>query len=262
MEPACPNCQRQLRPGMNFCPGCGTPVGGGPGPGPSRGPGTGAMPVSGRDGTIHFHVPTQGPYPMPYFGGPMMYPPPMSSKRAGAIASAVIMLISAIFVMIAGIFYTVEGLWWEDFWVALGVFCFFSFSMAVVATIAIARRTWRLAPLVADGLLISCGAFSMVDLDVLGIIIMVLAILALILIAVSFGQFNEGLGYQYPQPYMMPPPGAGMPGPQMGMPPPAGMGAPPPVRYPPPSGGAPPPTARPMEDGEDLIVDAYVGEGR
>jgi hypothetical protein len=179
----------------------------------------------------------------------------MSTKRAGAIASAVIMLISAIFVMIAGIFYTVEGLWWEDFWVALGVFCFFSFSMAIVATIAIARRTWRLAPLVADGLLISCGAFSMVDLDVLGVIIMVLAILALILIAVSFGQFNEGFGYPYPQPYMTPPPGAGMPGPQMGMPPPVGMGATPPVRYPPPpDGGAPQPRAAPIEE-EDVVVD-------
>ncbi|MCK5252147.1 MAG: zinc-ribbon domain-containing protein, partial [Thermoplasmata archaeon] len=25
LETSCPNCQRQLRPGMNFCPGCGSP---------------------------------------------------------------------------------------------------------------------------------------------------------------------------------------------------------------------------------------------
>ncbi len=237
---------------MNFCPACGTPLGAGSDP--ANAPGPGPMPVSGRDGTIHFHVPTQGPYPMPYFGGPMLYPPPMSTKRAGAIASAVLMLISAVFVLLAGIFYTVEGLWWEDFWVALGVICFVTFSMAVVGTIAIARRIWRLAPLAADGLLIACGAFSMVDLDFIGVIILVLAIIALILLAVSFGQFNEAVGYHYPQPYMMPPPGMGMPGPQMGAPPPTGMGAAPRVRHPPPTRGAPPPRAAPVEE-EEVVVD-------
>jgi hypothetical protein len=210
------------------------------------------MPVSGREGTIHFHVPTQGPYPMPYFGGPVMYPPPMSTKRAGAIASAVLMLIAAVFVLIAGIFYTVEGLWWEDFWVALGVVCFITFSMAIVGTIAIARRTWRLAPLAADGLLIACGAFSFIDLDFVGIIILVLAVIALIMLAVSFGQFAETTGYPYPQPQMMPPPGMGMMGPQVGMPPPTGMGAPPPAAYPSPVTGAPPPRAAPVD--EDVIV--------
>lgn len=250
MVTACPSCGRELRPGMNFCPACGTPavMGTGSAGGPAPGPGLGSMPVSGREGTIHFHVPTQGPYPMPYFGGPVMYPPPMSSKRAGAIASAVLMLISAVFVLLTGIFYTVEGLWWEDFWVALGVFCFITFSLAIVGTVAIARRAWRLVPLAADGLLIACGAFSLFDLDFMGVIIIVLGVIALVLLAVSFGQFNERFGYPYPQPYMMAPTGMGMPGPAMGMTPPAGMGAQGPVRMPPMVGGAPPPRAVPVED--------------
>ncbi len=187
-----------------------------------------------------------------------MYAPPMTGKRAVAIASSVLMLISAAFVLIAGIFYTVEGLWWEDFWVALGAFCFVAFSMAVVATVAIARRTWRLAPLVADGMLISCGAFSMFDLDFLGVIILVLAVIALILITTSWGQFDERRGYQYPQPYMMGAPGMGYPGPQMGMPPPGAMGAPPPAYMGPHGAGAPPPRSVPVGDEETPVTEHVV----
>lgn len=253
METACPSCQRALRPGMNFCPGCGLPLGGQSGA--ARVPGPQQAPASGRDGSIHFHVPAQGPYPMPYFGGPVMYAPPMTGKRAAAIASAVLMLISAAFVLIAGIFYTVEGLWWEDFWVALGAFCFIAFSMAVVATVAIARRTWRFAPLVANGMLITCGAFSMVDLDFLGVIILVLAVIALILIATSWGQFDERRGYQYPQPYTMAPPEMGVSGPSTGMPPMEGMGAPPPTYMGQPPSGAPPPRAVSVDDEEAPVTD-------
>jgi len=219
---------------------------------------------------------------MPYFPGPAMYPAPMSSKRAGAIASAVMMIISAVFTLIAGIIYTVEGLWWEDFWVALGVFCFVSFSMAIVGTIAIVRRQWRFAPLVASGLLIACGSFSMIDLGFWGLIILVLAVIALVLLAASWGQFNERSAYQYPMPYMMPPPGAGVPmggmggpvggmggpvggmgGPvgSMGMAPPPMVGAPPPGPAYPPQGGAQPPRPVPVEEEQDVIVDTYVGEG-
>lgn len=257
MVDACPNCQRGLRPGMNFCPGCGTPLDGGQGQETYPGAGPARAPVPGRDGTIHFHVPAQGPYPMPYLGGPMMYRPPMTGRRATAIASAVIMLISAAFVLIAGIVYTVEGLWWEDFWVVLGVMCFASFSMAVVATVAIARRTWRFAPLVADGMLIACGVFSIIDLDLLGLIILVLAIIALILFAVSWGQFKERFAFPYAGPYggpyggpaMMAPPGPGMPGPPAVTGPSPGMGAPPPGYAPPGPVGAPPPRAVPVEEG-------------
>ncbi|MHC4779939.1 MAG: hypothetical protein ACYTFG_15310, partial [Planctomycetota bacterium] len=135
----------------------------------------------------------------------------MSSKRGGAIASAIMMIISAVFVLIAGIIYTIEGLWWEDFWVALGVFCFVSFSMAIVGTIAIVRRAWRFAPLVADGMLIASGSIAIFDLGFLGIIVLVLGIIALVLLVVSWGNFNERSAYQYPMPYMMPPPGAGGP---------------------------------------------------
>ena len=255
LENSCPNCQRQLRPGMNFCPGCGSTVGasGQPGQGP------GQVPVSGHQGTLHFHAPTQGPYPMPYFPAPAMYPPPMSSKRAGALASAVIMLISAVFVLIAGIYYTIEGLWWEDFWVALGIICFITFSTAIVGTIAIVRRAWRLIPLLADTMLIACGAFSIFDLDVLGLIILILAIIALILLVVSWGQFNEPRAMQYPMPYMLPPPGTPMPmaGMGMGMTPPPALGVPPPGPMAP-TGGAPPPRPVPLEE-EDAPVIAYVG---
>jgi hypothetical protein len=191
----------------------------------------------------------------------------MSSKRAGAIASAIIMMIASVFVLIMGIFYTVEGLWWEDFWVVLGVFCFLSFSMAIVGAIAIARRAWRFAALLADGMLVTCGGFSLVDFTELGIIIVVLSGLSLVLIGVSWGQFNERYAYHYPPPMGgpgpgMPGPGMGMPGPGMGMPGPGmgmpgpGMGAPgpaggmppsagmgmPPRGAPPPAMGAPPPT--------------------
>jgi hypothetical protein len=207
-----------------------------------------------------------------------MYPGPITSKRAGAIASAVIMLVAAVFVLIAGIFYTVEGLWWEDFWVALGVICFISFSMAIVGTIAIARRSWRFAPLLANGLLIACGAFSLIDLDFLGIIILILSIISLILLVVSWGQFSELGGQHYPMPYMMPPPGSPMPAGGMGMMPPPGMGGPPAMGAPPhgmgaqvppmgapprgpmsPTGGASPPRPIMVEE-EDVIVDAYVGQ--
>jgi hypothetical protein len=229
---------------------------------------------------------------MPYFPAPAMYAPPMSSKRAGAIASAVIMIIASVFVLIAGIFYTVEGLWWEDYWVALGVICFVSFAMTIVGTIAIVRRSWRFAPLVANGLLLVCGVFSLFDLDFLGVIIIILSVISLILLVVSYGQFKEQGMFQYPMPYMMPPPGAPMPAGGMGMAPPpgiggpgtmgappAGMGAPPPgMGAPPPGMGAPPPgmgaqPPRPMapeggapppaprfDDDEDVVVDAYAGE--
>jgi hypothetical protein len=204
---------------------------------------------------------------MPYFGGPVMYPAPMSSKRAGAIASTIAMLIAAVFVLIMGIFFTVEGLWRADLWVALGVYCFLSFSMTIVGVIAIARRAWRFSALLADGMLVSCGAFSLVEFPELGILIIILSGLALVLIGVSWGQFKEQYAYQYPYPPTAPGPGAGMPAPGMGMPgpgmgmpgpvagmpgpvrgmpPPAGMGVPPngagPI-----SGGAPPPRAVPDE---------------
>ncbi|UCC93402.1 MAG: zinc-ribbon domain-containing protein [Thermoplasmata archaeon] len=280
----CPNCSRQLRPGMNFCPGCGTPTGaptgsgGATGPVPTPGQAPANAPVSGRNGTLHFHAPTQGPYPMPYFPAPAMVAAPMTSKRAGAIASAVLMLIASVFVLIAGIFYTVEGLWWEDFWVALGAICFVTFALTIVATIAIVRRSWRFVPLLANGLLIGCGTFALFDLDFLGVIIIILSIISMILLLVSWGQFHELSSYQYPMPYMMPPPGTPMGGGGMGMTPPPGMGGPAPMGAPPPGMGAPPPgmgapppaSAGPprgapppgplnVED-EDLIVDAYVGE--
>ena len=268
METSCPNCQRQLRPGMNFCPGCGSPTGASIGTGQGRG----QVPVSGSEGTLHFHAPTQGPYPMPYFPAPAMYPPPMSGKRAGAIASAVIMIISAVFVLIVGIYYTIEGLWWDDFWVVLGIICFITFSMAIVGTIAVVRRAWRLTPLLADTMLIACGAFSIFDLGVLGPIILILAIIALILLVVSWGQFNEPRAMQYPLPYMSPPPGTPMPvaGMGMGMTPPPAVGAPPPGPMSPtwgapppgpmsPTGGAPPPRPVVVEE-EDAPVIAYVGE--
>jgi hypothetical protein len=197
----------------------------------------------------------------------------MTSKRAGSIASAVIMIIAAVFVLIAGIIYTVEGLWWEDFWVALGVICFVSFAMAIVGTIAIVRRSWRIAPLIANGLLLGCGIFAMFDLDFLGVIIIILSIISFILLAVSWGQFHELGAHQYPMPYAMPPPGTPMTGGGMGMTPPPGMGgpgpmggpqpgmgAPPPnMGAPPPDMGAPPPAPYPVEE-EDVIVEAYVGE--
>lgn len=262
METRCPNCQRDLRPGMNFCPGCGYRLTTGPAPGgvPSQGMGAPLAPVAGRQGTIHIHAPSQGPYPMPYFPAPAMYAPPMTSKRGTAVASAVIMLIAAVFVLIAGLVYTFEGLWWDDFWVALGILCFVGFSMAIVGAIAIARRAWRLAPLVADGLMISIGAFSLVDLGFLGLIILVLAIIAVVLLAVSWGQFDERFAHQYPMPYMMPPQGMGGPPGTFPMASPPGMGAPPPTMTAPPPGGAPPPRPVPATEEEDLIVDAYVGE--
>jgi hypothetical protein len=185
----------------------------------------------------------------------------MSSKRAGSVASAIVMLIAAALVLIMGIVYTVEGLWWEDFWVALGVFCFLSFSMAIVGTIAIARRAWRFSVLLADGMLVACGGFSLVDFTELGIIIVVLSAIALVLIGVSWGQFKEQHALRYPYTPMMQPPAPGMPGPAVGMvrpgsgtagpvrgvPPPGATGAPPPGAVPP-MGGAPPPRSDPAED--------------
>jgi hypothetical protein len=193
----------------------------------------------------------------------------MSSKRAGAITSAILMLISASFAFIAGLIYIMSGIWFEDLWVGLGIMCFISFSLAIVGTVAIVRRIWPLVPLAADALLIACAVLSLMDMMGISIVILVLAIVAIVLLAASWGQFKELRNMQYPMPMGMPPQAMGMPPQAMGMPPQA-MGMPPPAIGGPPmamgassptmapvEGGAPPP--RPIELDDDEPIVAYVG---
>lgn len=232
MQGTCGRCGRPLREGMNFCPGCGLPLG-------SAGP---TVPSSGREGTLHFAAPGHPPYPMPAFYPPPMYMGSVTGRRAGAVGGAIVLLVAGILTFIGGLYYIFEAWWWWDFWLLIGVLCFIAFAFSVLALISVVRRTWRFLVPVACALLIASGILTLVDLWGLSFLILILSILGTVLLGVSWGQFRElpgAMAYgQYPMmaPMMVgapPPMMAPMPSPQQGrvsLPgaPPAQAGAPPP----------------------------------
>lgn len=225
MPLTCPNCQRELRDGMNFCPGCGLPLH----------EATGQGPTSGREGSMHFPGPALGPYPMPYMPGSYPYATPMSSRRAAGVAGGVLMIITASFVFLGGLVYIIES-WWSDAWLFMASLSMLSFALAIVGAIGAFRRTWRLLALISCILMVVTAILSLFDLSGLAFITLTLASISTVLIAVSWPQFKEHLTV----------PGAYMPwypGPMAGMvppwgPPPAWGGSPPPAWD-----GAPPPAS-------------------
>jgi hypothetical protein len=203
----------------------------------------------------------------------MMYAQPTSGKRAMGVASGILMIIAASFIFLEGLIFAVDGWWWADYWVYLGVLCFVAFALGIVGAVGVFRRTWRYLDLVSAVLLVVTGIVTIFDMTWFALIILILAIVALILMATGWGQFDEPRAMPYPmypmgmQPGMpmhpqgMPPPGGApggqpMPPPPGGGPmgPPMGAGAPPPYPMPPSESGAPPPPVRSYQE-EDIVVD-------
>ncbi len=248
MERTCPSCARQLREGMNFCPGCGRSITGEPRP----------EVRSGSEGALHFSAPAQPVYPMPYFPGPGMYPPMVSGKRTSAIAAGIIMIIAGSLALICGLIYTLDDWWFWDAWYILAALCYLSFGLSLVGAMGLFRRTWRMAALLACVIIILTGGITIPDFTILSVIILVLGIVSIVLVATSWGQFSEPRMGGYPYHQMMPPMGAGM-APPPGVPPTPFQGGAPPPRMVTPSEsydqGAPPPPPLPVE--EEQVV-AYV----
>ena len=251
MDQACPRCQRMNRHGMNFCPGCGLALQEGGGPTAS----------SGNEGALRFSVPQQQAYPMPYYPMPGMYPMPNTALRTQAVSGGIIMMIAASFALIGGVVYLLDSWWWSDFWTILATMCFVSFGYGLFGGLGLFQRRWRIHSLLSCILLIVVGFLTLPDLTVLSIIILVLAIISVILVAVSWRQKEELLMMSSMQGAMMQQMSMGMQ--QQGAPPPYSppMGAQPPVMTRTPTGfdqGAAPPPPVPVEDG-DLIVSIEQG---
>lgn len=225
-EGTCPGCHRALRPGMNYCPGCGRQLREGA-PRVHDPPYTSTV-----QGAMRFAAPVQAQAP-PFMAPYGMYPPLASAKRSGAIASAVFSLISASFSFIGGLVYLFQGLWFEDLWVLMAALCFIAFALAILGTIAIARRTWRFVALLSDLALVGVGVFIFIDMDFVGIVVLSMALVAITLLMTSWGQFAEELPWGQPLPYPRPHTGSAWQlSPSMGARPPhpgdPPMGAPPP----------------------------------
>lgn len=238
----CPGCQRALRPGMNFCPGCGRGL---RGPAPRTGP---VPSPAMAQGALRFQAPVGAQYP-PFTATPGMYPPPVSAKRAGAMASAVFSLISASFAFVGGLIYLSQGLGSRDLWLLMGALCFLAFALAILGTIAIGRRTWRSLALMADLALVAIGALALADQVFVGIVVLSMALVALTLLLASWGQFMEEYLYGYPYPPALPPTASAW---QL----PSDLGTRPPGPVPP-GRGAPPPRSA---DGE-ASIDEFAGHG-
>ncbi len=210
LEPSratCPGCGRELGRGMNFCPGCGRQL-------TEAAPWVKEAPrPSIAQGALHFTAPAHAQSP-PFMPPYVMYPPQLSSRRAGAIASAVFSLVSASFAFIGGLIYILQGLGSENLWVLMGALCFLAFALAILGTIGIARRTWRFVSLLADLALLGLGLFVFLDQIFVGIVVLAMALVAIILLLASWGQFGELHPWGPPFPYPGPPGGA--------WPPPAG----------------------------------------
>jgi hypothetical protein len=217
---------------MRFCPGCGLSLqeGGGPKVG------------SASEGALRFTVPQQQVYPMPYHPMPGMYPVPSTGKRSQAIAGGIILIIAACFAFIGGIYYLVDSWWWTDFWAALAALCFAAFTYALFGAVGLFQRRWRLHSLLSCILLIFTGFLTMLDLEILSVIIIVLASISVSMVAMSWRQVEEMQAVSAMYASMMQQMPTGMP---MGMPP---QGATPP--YAPPT-GAPPPAMSGMPVGFD-----------
>jgi hypothetical protein len=212
----CDNCGRQLREGMSFCPGCGVPIGK-PG-GPPMGHEPVAPPAAGN--------PMGGPYPAmypmpyapsPYMPGPMMYPPPISAKRAAAIGGGVIMIVSGGLSLIASLIFLIDSWWVTDLWLPLGILNIVAFTLSIVGAIGIFRRSWHVVIVVSMIVILVVSIASVYDLTFFAIIIMILAIVTVVLVAVSWSDTRAGPMVAY-QPYPIVQP--------------MGVGAPPPVPAP------------------------------
>lgn len=245
MDVVCRNCGRALREGMKFCPSCGLPVG-------ESGP---PAPVGGREGTLRFSAPGQPPYPMPAFYPPPMYMGQLTGRRVGAVAGAVILLVSGLFAFLAGLIYIFESWFQWVYWLVMGLLCFLGFAFSILALIAVVRRTWRFLVPIACVLLVLSGVLSLVDFLGFAFLILVTAIVGTVLVGASWGQFHEPRGMvmygQYP---MAPPSFMGMPPPMMAPMPIHGHGWRPSEREHHPAAGAPPPPLWRSE--EDAALEA------
>jgi hypothetical protein len=163
-----------------------------------------------------------------------------------ALAGGVLMTIASVLTFIGALYFLLEGLYWMDFWLVLGIVGMAAFSLGIMGAVGVFRRRWRPLVIASLVILIVNSGLAIYDLGMLGIVTFILSIMSLILVAVSWSQFQERAAFGYPMPPFMAPMGHGAPPPYMG--PPMGTGAPPPVAAPHPDMGAPPPFAAPHPD--------------
>jgi hypothetical protein len=184
---------------MNFCPGCGMP---------QQGVTTPPMAPA-----------TAGPYPpvypMPYMPSPFMYPPPITGRRATAIAGGIVMLVTGGMCLIAGLIFLLDSWWMTDMWLPLGILNMVAFSLSIVGAIGVFRRSWHVVIVVAIIVLLVVSIASMYDLGFFAVFILALAIVTVVLVAVSWSDTRAGRMAFYPPFPMMPPMGAGAPPPFM-----------------------------------------------
>ena len=199
MAGACPNCGRQLREGMNFCPGCGMS---------QQGAATPPMAPT-----------TAGPYPpvypMPYMPPPFMYPPTMTGRRATDIAGGIVMLVTGCLCLISALIFFFDSWWFSDLWLPLGILNVVAFALSIVGAIGVFRRSWHVVIVVAMIVLLVVSLASLYDMGYFGVLILALAIVTVVLLAVSWSDTRAGRMAFYPPFPMMQPMGMGAPPPVM-----------------------------------------------
>ena len=199
MESACPNCGRQLMDGMNFCPGCGIPRQGAAAPPMAAAPAGPYPPV----------------YPMPNMPPPIMYPSPITAMRATAIAGGVVMLVTGGLCLIVALIFLLDSWWFSDMWLPLGILNMVAFSLSIVGAIGVFRGSWHVVIVVSMISILVVSIASLYDMEAFGVLVLVLAIVTVVLVAVSWSDTRGGRMPFYPPFPMMPPMGAGAPPPAM-----------------------------------------------
>ena len=216
----CPRSSTKLAEGMNFCPRCGTPQGGGAVPAAAPAP---TMVPPGGDPMASPYPPV---YPMPYMPSPFMYPAPITAKRAMAVAGGIMMIIAGGFLLIGSLVFFIDGQWmFGDRWLLLGIIDVLAFVLSLLGAVGIFRRSWPVLIVGSMTTLMVASIVSLYDLEAFGLMILVFCIVTIVLVAVAWSDMRIGRMSPYPpfQPFpMMPPMGPGVPPP--GAAPPTGPG--------------------------------------
>ena len=178
--------------GMVFCPFCGLRVGEGP-VAPSQVQMGGPQPSPSPYGSWPYPLQQMPQMPFPSYPYPYPYPymrPPMTQRRALAIAGGILLIIGGSFALFIGIVFAFET-GWNDSAGWISIINITAFSLSIVGAIAAFKRFWRVMALIGPAFLVAAGIVALLDTMFFTIILLVLGILSLVFMAIGYNEMTQ-----------------------------------------------------------------------
>ena len=178
--------------GMVFCPFCGLRVGEGP-VAPSQVQMGGPQPPPSPYGSWPYPLQQMPQMPFPAYQYPYPYPyarPPVTQRRALAIAGGILLIIGGSFALFIGIVFAFET-GWNDSAGWISIINITAFSLSIVGAIAAFKRFWRVMALIGPAFLVAAGIVALLDTMFFTIILLVLGILSLVFMAIGYNEMAQ-----------------------------------------------------------------------